>query len=63
MNRLKKEMRKRGLKLENDYEYLPYNGIETVEVDSENAVWKQYHVSAGWVKVYFLRDGSLIVAD
>ena len=53
MNRFKKELRKRGIKLECDYEYLPYNGIETVVVNSENATVSTYHLSAGWCKVRF----------
>lgn len=37
MNRFKKELRARGYMLENDYEYLPCNNIESVIVDSEQA--------------------------
>lgn len=63
MNRLKRELRKSGMRLENDYEYLPYNGIETVVVDSENAICREYHVSYGWISWKMLRDGSLVLWD
>lgn len=63
MNRIKKEFQRHGFPLENDFEYLPYNGIETVVVDSENAVWKQYHNCYGWSKVRLLRDGSVVDDD
>lgn len=58
MNRFKREIRKRGEKLENDYEYLPYDGIETVKVDAEKATISYYHVSAGWEKIQYYRDMS-----
>ena len=58
MNRFKKELRKHGVKLECDYECLPYNGIETVVVDSANATVSTYHLSAGWCKVCFNRAFS-----
>lgn len=55
MNRFKKELRKRGVKLECDYPCLPFNGIETVVVDSANATVSTYHLSAGWGRVRFTR--------
>lgn len=54
MNRVKKEIRKRGFKLENDYPFLPYyiKGsspfepgnicLEGVTVNSERATFTQY---------------------
>lgn len=63
MTRVKEEFRKRGMKLENDFEFLPYNGIETVEVDPEKAVLRIYHVSAGWTYVQLQRDGKMTVYD
>lgn len=59
MNRVKLEMRKRGVMLEDDYPELPFNGIETVKVDSENAEWSVYHVSAGWSTGRMTRGGKL----
>lgn len=59
MNRVKKELRKAGAKLECDYEYLPFNGIETVVVNSEKAEYSIYHVSAGWTTVRLRYDGML----
>lgn len=55
MNRFKREVRKHGWKLENDYEYLPFDGIETVVADASTATVSVYHVSAGWMKVSFDR--------
>ena len=52
MNRVKKELRKRGIKLECDYEYLPCDlgklgggalFIEAVRVDSEKAIVTEYY--------------------
>ena len=56
MNRLKKEIRKKGVMLESDYPYMPFNGIEAVKVDSENATLSTYHVCAGWMRCTLGRD-------
>lgn len=56
MNRFKKEIRKRGVKLESDYEYLPYNGIHSVYVDASRALVRTYHISAGLCCVVFNRQ-------
>ena len=61
MTRVKEEFRKRGMKLEQDYEYLPYNGIEEIQVDPEKAVLRIYHVSAGWTCCQMQRDGSITI--
>ena len=58
MNRFKKEIMKRGAKLESDYEYLPCNGIETVVANAEKATLSTYHVSAGWMTIRYGRDMS-----
>ena len=48
MNRIKKEIRKKGFKLENDYPYLPFKEnsvvIEGVTFDSENCLLYQHSV-------------------
>ncbi|MBR6358033.1 MAG: hypothetical protein IKS11_00135 [Lachnospiraceae bacterium] len=59
MNRFKKEVRRRGIKLECDYEFLPYNEIETVVADAEKATVSTYHVSAGWDKIVFNRQMAM----
>lgn len=59
MNRFKKELRKHGVKLECDYPFFPYNGIESVVVDSEHAIVSTYHLSAGWGKVKVNRDFTI----
>lgn len=59
MNRFKRELRKHGVKLECDYQFLPYNGIETVVVDSERAIISTCHVSAGWWKIKVNRDFTI----
>lgn len=43
MTRFKKELRKLGLKLECDYEYLPCNGLECVVIDQERAEVRRYY--------------------
>lgn len=63
MTRVKEEFRKRGVKLESDYEFLPYDGIETVHVHPETAVCAVYHVSAGWTWIQLNRDGSIDIID
>lgn len=46
MNRFKKELRRKGIKLECDYLWLPYeeNGVfvEAVSVNSTGARWTEY---------------------
>ena len=59
MNRVKKELRRRGVKLENDYEYMPYDGIQAVIVQSDLARVKVVHTSI--VNVWELtRSGDLV---
>ena len=60
MNRLKKEIRTKGVKLESDFPFLPFNGIETIKVDSENATISEYHVSAGWIVSKILPNLELL---
>ena len=61
MNRLKKEIKKKGIMLESDYPFLPFNGIEAVKVDSELATLSTYHVSMGWMRCKF--DRSMTCRD
>ena len=63
MNRFKKELRVKGIKLENDYECLPYNGLETVIVDAETATVKTYYNNYGWTTVRMTQAGDLIDVD
>lgn len=62
MNRLKKELRKRGVKLENDYPWLPYDfgsqSLESVVVNSEEAEWYEVYSSIV-VKLYIDRAGHI----
>ena len=70
MNRFKKEIRKRGFKLESDYPWMPYDikgsfmkpgyiCLESVTVDSENAiVYRRYNVLSE--EHIFLRDMGTI---
>lgn len=62
MTRFKQELRKRGITLECDYEYLPYNGLETVIVDQERAAVHEYHDCLGWVSTYFDRAFREVMA-
>ena len=61
MNRLKKEIRKKGVRLESDYPFIPYNGIEAVRVNSEQATISTYHVCAGWTVCRIRRDLTMEV--
>lgn len=61
MTRVKEEFRKRGIELENDYEFLPCNGVETVQVDAEKAIVSIYHVSAGWTYLEMRRNGYIAI--
>ena len=45
MNRFKKELSKRGYKMEKDYPYMPFNEIEAIVVNSEDATLCIYHLS------------------
>lgn len=56
MNRFKKELRKRGVKLECDYEYLPFDGLETIVVNAEKATVSTYTVCGGWSTTKFFRN-------
>lgn len=58
MNRLKQELRKKGVMLESDYECLPCDGLETVVVDSEKAIVATYHNFCGWTFTRLNKDGS-----
>jgi len=59
MNRLKKEFRRIGFRLESDFPYLPFEGVDSVEVDSENAIYKAYHYGYGWLRLKLERDGGM----
>ena len=59
MNRFKKELRNRGYKLECDYEWLPFEGVEAVRVDSENAQAITYTNLVGAITTTFTRAGEL----
>ena len=62
MNRFKKYVRTKGIKLECDYPWLPYDyqniAVEGVSVDSENAVVIQY-LNVGTSYAYFKQDGAI----
>lgn len=63
MNRFKKYIKEKGVKLECDYPMIPFNGLEAVNVHPENACVCEYYVYAGWVTTHFLRDGSQKIID
>lgn len=58
MNRFKKELRKRGIKLECDYPYLPFEEksimIEGITVGNETCLLYQ-HANVGTLVTYFDR--------
>lgn len=59
MNRFKKEIRKKGFKLECDYPWLPFEEktvfIEAITVDAENCLLKQ-HANVGTLVLGFDRQ-------
>lgn len=70
MNRFKKELRKRGYKLEMDYPYLPCPikkgssiEIETVCVDSEKCMLSEWTNVFGWYHRVFTRSFEAIEID
>lgn len=58
MNRLKKELRRRGVKLECDYECLPFEGVQAVTVRSEDATYTIHHTSIS-IECRLLRSGEI----
>lgn len=62
MTRYKEYLRNAGFKLENDYPYLPFNGIETVQtcIELNFIVVETYHVSTGWQRLLVDVHGNLI---
>lgn len=63
MNRLKKELRYKGVMLESDYPFIPYqeNGTELlgIKVDSENCIVTKFYTSI--IVRMQLRDNGKIV--
>lgn len=58
MTRIKKEFQKKGFMLENDFEYLPMDGIQGVGINCEECVYSVYHISIT-IKYKMFRDGSI----
>ena len=62
MNRFKRYVRKKGIKLEIDYPWLPYElkmvSIEAVYVNSEHCYVTQF-TTVGDLIAYFHRDGTI----
>lgn len=59
MNRFKKELRKNGVRLENDFPWLPYtNGVDTligITVDSENCMVTKHYSTISYT-IYYNRQ-------
>lgn len=60
MTRFKEWVRTQGVRLEQDYEYLPYNGIDCVVVVADRAQVSTFHYGAGWMHWIFGRDGGIL---
>lgn len=58
MNRFTKEVRKRGFKIETDYEYLPSGNVEITWVNAEKAECYVYHFGLGVITYKYNRDMS-----
>jgi len=56
MNRFTRELRKRGYKIDNDFEYLPYNGLDHVEVHADLAEFWAFWYTLGLVRIHFGRN-------
>lgn len=63
MTKFKEYARSKGIKLECDYERMPYNGLEYVRVLPDRAAILKYYNQCGWAASYIRTDGSVIVAD
>lgn len=66
MNRFKKELRKKGFKLESDYEYLPYKLegytyilLDSVFVNSERATIVEFY-NVDTLHYEMLRNGEIV---
>lgn len=63
MTRYNKELRKRGVRLDNDYPYLPYKDLDNVcsyySDDSKALVVIEFYFQLT-VKTYFGRDMSIV---
>ena len=51
-----RELRKRDYKIDSDFEYLPYNGLDHVEVHADRAEYWMFSYTIGLVKLQFGRD-------
>lgn len=64
MTRYKEYLRSAGFRLENDYPYMPYDSIETVNTYFDTKlnyiVVETYHVSAGWQRLLVGKYGELV---
>lgn len=56
MNRFTRELRKRDYKIDSDFEYLPYNGLDHVEVHADLAEFWEFDYTMGLVKIHFDRN-------
>lgn len=55
MTRFKRELMRRGYMLEETMDTLPWDGVEAIIVNSEEATYSIIHVSAGCTKIHFDR--------
>jgi len=55
MNRFEKEVRKQGYKLDMDFPYLPYDGIDSAWCNAEKATYYVYHYGMGLITHHFDR--------
>lgn len=59
MTKFKDYVRSKGLRLEEDFDCLPCDGIECVVVVPENARVSYYYVGAGWMHWLFNKYGTI----
>lgn len=60
MNAFKRYARRKGLKLDCDFECLPWNGVDCVVTISNRAQVSAYHYGAGWAHWVFDRGGKIV---
>jgi hypothetical protein len=63
MNRIKKEFRKKGFLIEEDYPYMPYDGTEAISIDSIEGTYNIYDDRLGTVSYIMNRNGTVIARE
>lgn len=57
MNAFKRYVKRKGIKLESDYPYMPYGELDSVWINSEKATVTHAYYTVGCVTTEFQRNG------